>query len=209
LNDQDKKTRILNAAMKIFALKGYQYTTIAEIAQEAGVSKGLVHVCFENKLDILLDVILFFIESVNVRIDQKLSQCTTPVERLHAVFTALMELMSQSNKNLYWGHILNEVLPDSEKMKDKNLQNKYALITGGARQLQLNLDGLITEGQRQGLIETALKPQVIRQIIGGSSQMLYQGLALENHSRGVMGYNEEDVRTGISTIINKFIVKKT
>ncbi len=41
--------------MKIFACKGYQYTTIAEIAKEAGVSKGLVHVYFENKLDILLE----------------------------------------------------------------------------------------------------------------------------------------------------------
>jgi AcrR family transcriptional regulator len=207
LTEQDKKTRILNAAMKIFATKGYQYTTIAEIAKEAGVSKGLVHVCFKNKLDILLDVILFFIENVNNLINQKLARCSTPVERLHAVFAALMELMSQSSKNLYWGNILKEVLPDTAKMKDENLQKKYALIIGGARQLQLTLDDLIADGQQQGLIESELKPQVIRQIIGGSSQMLYQGLLLENHNRRVMGYTEEDVRDGIEALIDKFVIK--
>ncbi|MBN2106574.1 MAG: TetR/AcrR family transcriptional regulator [Deltaproteobacteria bacterium] len=205
--EQDKKTRILNAAMKIFACKGYQYTTIAEIAKEAGVSKGLVHVCFENKLDILLDVILFFIDTVNDLINQKLARCTNPVEKLHAVFAALMELMSQSSRNLYWGHILKEVLPDTEKIKDENLKKKYALIIGGARQLQLTLDELIADGQRQGLIESSLKPQIIRQIIGGSSQMLYQGLILESHGRRVMGYTEEDVRDGIVTLIDKFVIK--
>ena len=207
MTEPDKKTRILNAAMKIFAGKGYQYTTIAEIAKEAGVSKGLVHVCFENKLDILLDVILFFIESVNALINQKLARCANPVESLHAVFAALMELMSESNKNLYWGHILKEVLPDTEKVKDENLKKKYALIIGGARQLQLTLDDLIADGQRQGLIESTLKPQVIRQIIGGSSQMLYQGLILENHGRRVMGYTEEDVHLGIKALIDKFVFK--
>jgi AcrR family transcriptional regulator len=208
LADQDKKTRILNAAMKIFAFKGYQYATIAEIALEAGVSKGLVHVCFESKLDMLLEVIIFFIESVNGIIEQKIAQCSTPVERLHAVFNGLMELMSQNNKNLYWGHILKEVLPDTEKMQDENLQKKYARIIEGARQMQLALDGFIADGQRQGLIDAALKPQVIRQIIGGSSQMLYQGLVLESHGRRVMGYTDEDVQAGINALIDKFVVKQ-
>jgi AcrR family transcriptional regulator len=208
LADPDKKTRILNAAMKIFAFKGYQYATIAEIAQEAGVSKGLVHVYFESKVDMLLEVIIFFIESVNALIEKKVAQCSTPVERLHAVFKGLMELMSQDNKNLYWGHILKEVLPDIEKLKDENLQKKYARIIEGARQMQLALDGFIADGQRQGLIDRSLKPQVIRQIIGGSSQMLYQGLVLESHGRRVMGYAEEDVQAGINVLIDKFVVKK-
>jgi hypothetical protein len=92
-------------------------------------------------------------------------------------------------------------------MKDENLKNKYSQIIGGARQLQLTLDELIDDGQRQGLIESSLKPQIIRQIIGGSSQMLYQGLILESHGRRVMGYTEEDVRDGIEALIDKFVIK--
>jgi len=208
LAEQDKKERILNAAMKIFAFKGYQYATVAEIAQEAGVSKGLVHVYFASKLDILLEVIIFFIESVNALVVQKIARCSTPVERLHAVFNGLMELMSQNNKNLYWGHILKEVLPDAEKMKDAKLEKKYVRIIEGARQMQQTLDDFISDGQRQGLIDASLKPQVIRQIIGGSSLMLYQGLVLESHGRRVMGYDEEDARAGLTALIDKFVIKK-
>ena len=117
--------------------------------------------------------------------------------------------MSQNNKNLYWGHILKEVLPDAEKMKDAKLEKKYARIIAGARQMQLTLDSFIADGQRQGIIDTSLKPQVIRQIIGGSSQMLYQGLVMESHGRRIMGYTEEDVQAGITALIDKFVVKKT
>lgn len=202
--EPDKKERILSAAMKLFACKGYQYTTVAEIAREAGISKGLVHVNFVSKLDILLEVIIYFIESVNSLIADKLGRCATPVECVHAVFDALMELMSQNNKNLYWGHILKEVLPEAETMKDGSLRAKYARIMAGVEHLQQTLDRCIAQGQQQGLIDPSLKPQVIRQIIGGSSQMLYQGLVLQSHGRRAMGYGEQDVRAGISALIDKF-----
>lgn len=207
--EPDKKERILDAAMKLFARRGYQYTTVAEIAREAGVSKGLVHVYFVSKLDMLLEVILYFIESANRRIAVKLGRCATPVERVHAVFDALMELMAENNKHLYWGHILKEVLPDAGTMKDGILREKYARIMAGVEHLQQTLDRFITQGQQEGLIDPSLKPQVIRQIIGGSSQMLYQGLVLESRGRRAMGYGEQDVRAGISALIDKFVVNKT
>jgi AcrR family transcriptional regulator len=143
--DTDKKTRNLNAAIKIFALKGYQYATIAEIAREADVSKGLVHVYFDSKLDILLEVILLFIQSVNVRIAEKLEGLCNPVEQLHAVFSAIQEIMSRSNKDLYWGHILKEGLPATEALKDERLRDKFGRIGPRVLQLQQTLDAIIAD----------------------------------------------------------------
>ena len=60
-----KKNTILNSATKIFAEKGYQYATIAEVAKEAGVSTGLVYSYFKNKLDLLLSVVLQFWQNIN------------------------------------------------------------------------------------------------------------------------------------------------
>ena len=206
--EPDKRRRIIDGAIKVLGRKGYQYATVAEIAAEAGVSKGLVHVYFQSKLDILLEVILDFIESVNRLMDRYLARCATPVEQIHALFTAMMELMSQDNKNLYWSHILREVLPDAEKMKEDILREKYVRIIGSARRMQQRMDGFIADGQRQGLIDPSLKPQVIRQIIGGSSQMLYHGLVMESHGGRATGYGEEDVRAGITALINKFVIQK-
>ena len=204
----DKKTRILQAAIKVFALKGYQYATIAEIAREAGVSKGLVHVYFESKLDILMDVILLFIQSVNERIAEKIGTLENSLEKLHAVFDAFLEIMSRSNKDLYWGHILKEGLPATDALKDERLREKFGRIGPQVLKMQETLDTIITDGQRQCLIDTSLKPQVIRQMLGGSSQLLFHGLAMQSHGRGMAGYNEVDVRQAIHVLIDKFTLKK-
>ena len=203
----DKRERILNAAIKVLALKGYQCATIAEIAAEAGVAKGLVHVYFESKLDILLDVILLFVSSINNLIAAKLAALDNSVARLHAVFEAFTELMSRSNKELYWGQILKEGLPFTETFKDDRIREKYARIGAQGKQLQETLDRIITEGQQQGFIDASLKPQVLRQILGGANQMLFHGLALASHGRAHVGYDETDVRQGIASLIDKFIIK--
>lgn len=54
----DEKTeRILKAARSILAQKGYGGTTIALVAREAGVSRGLLHYYFKNKEEILARVL--------------------------------------------------------------------------------------------------------------------------------------------------------
>src|SRR6185369_14231437 len=52
----DTKKRIVGAAMRLFAEKGYQATTIAEIARESEANAGSVYFFFQTKQDILLAV---------------------------------------------------------------------------------------------------------------------------------------------------------
>jgi AcrR family transcriptional regulator len=55
---RDKRRALLAAARELFARQGYEDTTIAEIAQAAGVAVGTVYLYFQNKHDILVDVCL-------------------------------------------------------------------------------------------------------------------------------------------------------
>jgi AcrR family transcriptional regulator len=50
----EKQDRILNAALKEFAQKGYQNASTNEIVKEAGISKGLLFHYFNNKKDLYL-----------------------------------------------------------------------------------------------------------------------------------------------------------
>lgn len=52
----NKKQRILLAAMKAFAEKGYEKATISEIASSAGIGEGTVYEYFKNKDDLLLSI---------------------------------------------------------------------------------------------------------------------------------------------------------
>jgi TetR/AcrR family fatty acid metabolism transcriptional regulator len=205
---EEKRQAIIDAAIKAFAQKGYQYATIEEIAREAGVAKGLVHVYFDNKLDLLLSVILLFIQTVNQINQEKLSQLDNPVDKLHALFSTFQELLTQSRKNLYWGHILREGLPQSEIMKSEKQRIKLKEIGEQSALLQKTLDEVIEQGQQQGIIDATLKPQVIRQILGGSSQLLYYGLAFERHRKQAAGYAEDDVRNAMTFLIDRFTKKQ-
>ncbi len=197
----------MNAAIKIFALRGYQYATIEEIASEAGVAKGLVHFYFENKLDVLLSVILLFSKTVADRCTQRLALLNDPVEKLHAIFETFRDIMRQDKKNLYWGHIVREGLPDSDKIKSKKLLRKYREIGKENREMQALIDAIILEGQKQGTIQNGLKPQVMRQILGGASQMLYYGLTDSSRRPNKATYTASDVHTAMTDLIEKFHVK--
>jgi TetR/AcrR family fatty acid metabolism transcriptional regulator len=54
--DGERREAILQAAVRVFAKKGYHGCRIADVAQEAGVAYGLVYHYFQNKEDLLSSV---------------------------------------------------------------------------------------------------------------------------------------------------------
>jgi AcrR family transcriptional regulator len=55
---QKSRENIENIALELFALKGYHATSIAQIAQKAGISKGLLYNYFESKEQLLDSIIM-------------------------------------------------------------------------------------------------------------------------------------------------------
>lgn len=49
---KEKQDRIINAAMKVFALNGYRNASTDDIVKEAGISKGLLFHYFESKIGV-------------------------------------------------------------------------------------------------------------------------------------------------------------
>jgi AcrR family transcriptional regulator len=54
--EDETKTRILQAARKLFSQRGYDGTTTRDLAQAAGVAEGTIFRHFENKKTILVEV---------------------------------------------------------------------------------------------------------------------------------------------------------
>lgn len=55
-SETETRTRILNAAERLFARKGYGGTTTRDLAQAAGVAEGTLFRHFENKKAILVEI---------------------------------------------------------------------------------------------------------------------------------------------------------
>lgn len=82
--------KILSAALALFATHGFDATTISQIANAAGVSKGLAYHYFETKTDLVKAVVLRRLEEVQelaAEIDPKLP----PRERLLSFAASVIE----------------------------------------------------------------------------------------------------------------------
>src|SRR5213082_1401730 len=49
--------QLIDAAIKVFAEKGFHPTTIKDIAREAGIADGTIYIYFENKTALMLGIL--------------------------------------------------------------------------------------------------------------------------------------------------------
>lgn len=54
---EERRSSILEVALRLFANKGYESTSISQIAKEAGISKGLIYNYFESKEALLKSLV--------------------------------------------------------------------------------------------------------------------------------------------------------
>ena len=53
---EDKRRRIIDAAVEVFAEKGFWNARVSEIAEEAHVADGTIYLYFKSKDDILISL---------------------------------------------------------------------------------------------------------------------------------------------------------
>ncbi len=54
---EQRKAHIRDVALEVFALEGYHGASISKIAKKAGISKGLLYNYFDNKEDVIRDIL--------------------------------------------------------------------------------------------------------------------------------------------------------
>ena len=71
LTDHSTKSRekILQAAFTVLSHKGYENTSIKDIAEEAGVAQGLVHYYYKSKQHLVLAVLEFVCHKVELGVE--------------------------------------------------------------------------------------------------------------------------------------------
>jgi len=84
---QDKKKLILDAAIRCFARKGFNATSIQEIVDELGMAKGSIYFYFKSKDDLLVSVIEYYGEMMFAEMrDQPGETLLPPREKLGTQF---------------------------------------------------------------------------------------------------------------------------
>lgn len=94
---EKSRTKIMNAAIELFAKKGYHGTSISQIASRARIAKGLMYHYFKSKGE-LLDEIL---KTTMMEADQPmqaLMQPGDPVEKVNIMIEASFAMVQQNTQ---------------------------------------------------------------------------------------------------------------
>ncbi|AKS32805.1 TetR/AcrR family transcriptional regulator [Mycolicibacterium goodii] len=103
--ETDVKTRILDAAADAFMVHGFANTTIDDIADQVGATKGLIYYHFRSKFDIFLAVYQDGMRRVRERVEPQAGGPGTGRQRLTAMSVAHLEnLMTE----LGYHHVVHQ-----------------------------------------------------------------------------------------------------
>jgi TetR/AcrR family fatty acid metabolism transcriptional regulator len=154
---EQRKAQILSAAAKVFAAKGYDRATIADIAREAGIAEGSIYNYFKNKQDLLVSLprqlIEPTIEATRARVSMtSFAESSPPEEILRGIAQNLISIIQ---KNAHVIRALVSALPNvKQPLREKYLQQVILYATG-------LLKDYFQQQIKQGVFRQGLTPEIL------------------------------------------------
>jgi TetR/AcrR family fatty acid metabolism transcriptional regulator len=159
---EERKRQILNAAIKVFATKGYERATIANIAREAGVAEGSIYNYFKNKGDLLISIPRQAIQSPVESVTAQMRSATAapiPPEQMLSIIAKNMVSVIRQNGHIF--RILISALPTMNQATREQYLNRVLLYVWDI------LEAYFTELIEKGVFRRDLNPAILTRTFVG------------------------------------------
>jgi AcrR family transcriptional regulator len=162
---EDSRRQVLDAAVKTLAARGLAATSIQDIADAAGLSKGAVHYHFESKDELLARVLDRCCESIEARVLAVFEEPGTPMDRVRR---AIFEMWAVRRDGIPEMQVLGELHTLSRQ--NEAIRSSLALALRKAREqiIEIGLSRLIEMGLRPR-VSLAIIPRLILATLDGLS----------------------------------------
>lgn len=161
--EEARRKQMIEAAIQAIASQGYNNTSLASIASQVDVSKGLIAYHFENKNDLITATINAILEDQRNYIYPRVEKQNTAQEKIRTYIQASFEyiklfpIKAKAIVDL-WGSFIS---PEEKNNFSMNAYNP-------SRQL---LSGILTEGQKTGEfrpLDSLVYAAIIQAVIDGT-----------------------------------------
>lgn len=154
IDHEDKRMRILRAAVKVFARNGLERGKIADIAEEAGIGKGTVYEYFRSKEELFIAIVDSFFTEIFQYMGTIVAAGTSPVQRLTALidytFDFLDEFLSSPEAESW--PIIMEIF--SQGMRAEPGDKLHQALTRTTRAAMEVIQPMLSEGIAAGEFRT-------------------------------------------------------
>lgn len=87
-----KKQLIIDKAIKLFAEKGIEATSIQQITEQCGISKGAFYLSFKSKDELITSIIDYFMQQVTADFDRVVRDGQDPQQKLYHFYLMSFQL---------------------------------------------------------------------------------------------------------------------
>ena len=180
----DRRRQILEAAVKVFAQKGFHASRVGDIAEEAGIAYGLVYHYFESKEDLLETIFRTTWTEMLARVHE-VEQAKVPAAEAVRQVTALILRTWRRDPDLV------RVLV-REVTRNQHVQREVEEITSAMEALER----IVRKGQESGEFRTDLDPRLAAAIFYGALEEVLSGWVL-----GQLPDRDEDITRAEQNVV--------
>ncbi len=189
----DKREAILRAAIKVFAVKGYFNSKVADIAGEAGIADGTVYLYFKSKEEVLHSI---FDRAMSEFIEEgkrEIELIATPEDRIRKIAKLHLEKLG-SDRDM--AVVFQVELRGSTKFMQEFSAAGFSEYLDIIRQT-------IEDGQNAGVFRNDIKPIVCAKILYGALDEMVTNWILSKRSYPLAPMADEVLRIffgGVMTV---------
>lgn len=195
----EKRLRVIDAATKEFAKKGYHDASVGNIAAKSGISVGAIYKYFKNKQDLFLTIVDHSIERMETLL---MGLAKADEDVLLKVEKILREIILVSREESTLIKLYNGMTAINDKKLAKQFASEMEEMTARIYTLA------IKEGQKSGEIRRDIDPSVAAFLIDNlfmTLQFSYAGDYYEERFKIFCGENAHNRDEFIIEQILKFI----
>jgi len=160
---EEKRSRILDAAEHVFARRGFHGARVTDIARRAGVADGTIYLYFKNKDDLLVSLFEDRMSRVNAMLLKTLEQTQGARARIERF---LAEYLSLADERPSLAEVMSIELRATSKFMKEYKNVKFLQFLG-------LVGRVVEEGQQEGAIRTDVQPELVaRALFGAVDELL-------------------------------------
>ncbi len=170
----DKRERILDAAVRVFAKKGFYATRVSEVAHAAGVADGTIYLYFKSKDELLVSLFEDRVERLLAFMHTELPPVASASEKLRRIIELQLGLL-EGERDL--AEVITVILRQSTKLMKEYAAPKFSAYLD-------EIAGVVEAGQASGELRGDVSPHLAARAIFGMLDGIAMTWALGKADRG-------------------------
>jgi TetR/AcrR family fatty acid metabolism transcriptional regulator len=170
----DKRERILDAAVRVFARKGFHRARVSEVARAAGVADGTIYLYFKSKDALLVSLFEDRVERLLAFLEAELPRAASASEKLRRVIELQLGLL-EGERDL--AEVVTVILRQSTKLMKQYAAPKFTAYLDA-------IGRVVADGQAAGELRRDVSPHLAARAIFGALDGIAMTWALGKADRG-------------------------